>query len=91
MAYYFFVLFIGGTYEFIIFALVKIPKVLYSACDLINVLLRGNTACFRLGLNLLSVFVGTGQKEYVIALFLFISGNGIRKYYFVNIADMGKL
>ena len=32
-----------------------------------------------------------GEEEYVVSLFLFVSGNSIRKDNFIYIADMGKL
>ena len=80
---------IGGTDELIIAGIHQIPDVLNFTGYLIYVLLGGYAALFCIDLNLLTVFIGTGHKEYIIALQTAITGNGVCQDDFIGIADSG--
>ena len=57
--------------------------------DVVHVLLRGDSGCFGLLLDLLTVLVGAGLEIDIKAGHTLIAGNGVRQNDFIGIADMG--
>ena len=64
------------------------PQILDACNDLINVLLRSNALLDRLGLDLLSVLIGTCQEHYVISLKSLESCHSICHYGAVCVTDV---
>ena len=85
---YLFVVGIGRSDKLIIGCVQKITNVLDLTGNTVNVLLRGNA--LRCGdlLNLLTVFIGSGLEENIVALQSLVSCDCVRHYDFIAVAYM---
>ena len=89
LLYLLLVVIICGTDKFIIGSVHQIPDSLNLAGHIVHEFLRSNACFLGLQLNLLAVFVRTGLKEYVVALESAETGNGVRQYNLIGVADVG--
>ena len=79
---------IGCPHEFIIRCIHQIPDFFNLAGHLINKLLRLYPGSFGFVLDLLSVFIRSSLKEYVISQHSLIAGNAVGQHDFIGIADV---
>ena len=80
---------IGGADEFIIGSVHQIPDPLNLTGHIVHEFLRSNACLLSLQLNLLAVLVGSGLEKYVVALESAETGNGVRQYDLIGVADVG--
>ena len=80
---------VGGTDEFIIGSVHQIPDALNLGRYVIHEFLRSNACLLSLQLDLLTVLVGSGLEEYVVALESPETGNGVRQYDFIGVSNVG--
>ncbi len=81
-------LFIGSSDEAVIGNIHDRADVLDLTCDLVNVLLRGDTLRLCKLLDLETVLVRSCEEEYVIALHTLETCHSIGKDHLIGIADM---
>ena len=80
---------IGGADKFIIGSIHQIPDALNLARYIVYEFLRRYACLLSLQLDLLAVLVGTGLEEYVVALESPETGDSVRQYDLIGVADVG--
>ena len=80
---------IGGADEFIIGSVHQIPDPLNLTGHIVHEFLRSNACLLSLQLDLLTVLVGSGLEKYVVALESAETGNGVRQYDLIGVANVG--
>ena len=82
---------ICGADESVIGDVHQLPQILDALLplhDVVHKLLGGDAGFFGAGLNLLAVFVGSGEEAHIIALEPLIPGHGVGGYGAVGVADV---
>ena len=83
-----FVILVRGADKFVVGGVHQVPDPLDFTRHLVYVLFRRHARRGRLVLDLLTVFVRSRLKKYVVALFALEPRDCVRQYRFVRIADM---
>ena len=79
---------ISGTNELVIRNIQHIAEILNGTCHLVNKLLGSNAGVLCFQLDLLTMLIGSGLEEYIIAFLSLESGNTVCQNYFVVITYM---
>ena len=85
----FFMIIIRGADKFIIGSVHQIPDPLDLPGCGVHKLLRRHTGILRLQFNLLTVFIGSGLKEYIVPLGSLKAGDTVRQHDLIGVADVG--
>ena len=79
---------VGGADELAVACVHQIPDGFYFACNAVNVLLGRNSGFRGAVFDLLPVFVGSGEKEDVIALFSLVPCDRVGHDYLIGVSDV---
>ena len=80
---------VSGTDKIIIGSIHCIPDFSDLSRNTVDMFFRSDTGVFGFFLNLLSVFIGTGAEEDIVAFHPFVACNCVGKNDFIGIANVG--
>ncbi len=79
---------VGGADEVVVFDVHQLPQILGLGDDFVHELLGRHAGGLGLALDLLSVLVGAGEEEGVVAQHLLEAGHGVGGHGGVGVADV---